>query len=486
MHLPLQRTGGSTQAASLRGDHAVVLGGSMSGLLAARVLADTFSQVTVVERDRLPDDGRPRRGVPHARHAHLLLPRGAKILDELFPGLLREMVLAGVPVADTLGQIYLNLNGHEFFHDPHAAGARQGVKHGALYQPSRPFLDAAVLRRVRALPNVEILDGCDVAGLTADETLTRVTGARVVSRDDSPVQRGLAADLVVAATGRGARPAAWLRGMGYDAPPREEVAIDLQYVTQQVRFPAGSVDRRRSVLVGGKPGRPTAANAFAQEGGTWVVTLAGYGGHHPPLEREGWLAFADKFLPRDFAEALHEAEPVDDLYQHRFPSNVRRRYDRLPRFPEGFLVIGEALCSTNPVYGQGIALAGLEALALRDVLRFGSGDLARRFFRAVAKPSGEAWRFAVGADLAMPASVVRGPRTLSTRAVNSYIEQVRAAAEHDPVMAWRFLDVTGFDQRAGALLAPSSLRRMAQDRRHHRRTVPARLALAAAQGQVWP
>ncbi|HLN77643.1 MAG TPA: hypothetical protein VK204_11415, partial [Nocardioidaceae bacterium] len=160
----------------------------MSGLLAARVLADHFAQVTVVERDRLATDGRPRKGVPQGRHAHVVLPRGARIMEELFPGLLDELVMAGVPFGERLDQFHYEVGGHVFCHEPGPEAVRGGEDDIPLYEPSRPLLEAAVLRRVQSLSNVEFLEGCDVGGLTTDSTGRRVTGARVVSREDSPAQ----------------------------------------------------------------------------------------------------------------------------------------------------------------------------------------------------------------------------------------------------------------------------------------------------------
>jgi 2-polyprenyl-6-methoxyphenol hydroxylase-like FAD-dependent oxidoreductase len=455
----------------------------MSGLLAARVLSDHFAQVTIVERDRLSADGLPRRGVPQAGHVHALLPRGAAVLDELFPGLLDELVASGVPVTDDLSAMHFEVNGHLFFHDPHAEGSHR-TDGKALYQPSRPFLEARVLRRVRGLRNVDVMDGCDVENLTSTSIQTRVTGARIAPREVSAGRRDLPADLVVVATGRSARAPAWLKRMGYVPPAEEEVPVDIRYVTQRVRPPDGSVDRLRGIIVGGTAARPMGAGCLAQEGGTWVVTLFGYAGHHPPLDRPGWLAFGDRVLPRAFAEALREAEPLEDRRQHRFPTNLRRRYDRLPRFPGGLLVTGDALCSFNPVYGQGMTVAALEALALRDALRGDWEGLAPRFFKAAAKPVGDAWRFAVGGDLALPETIVPGVRPLPVRAVNQYVDRVQSAAETDPVMAWRFLDVTSFEEPAGALFGADSLRRLATDRRARRRTEAAAVAAQVRQG--WP
>lgn len=468
MRIPRQRTGSSVGSTPVEGAHAVVLGASMSGLLAARVLSEHFDRVTVVERDHLSGEALPRRGVPQARHTHVLLPRGAKELDGLFPGLLRDFRAAGVPVADALDQIHFEVNGHVFLHDPRAVGARR--VEGAFYGVSRPFLEAMVLRRVRGLTNIEILHGYDVEGLVAGEEDRRVRGASVRSNEVAGQARDLLADMVVAATGRSGRAPAWLRSMGYPAPSEEKVTIDLMYVTQRVRFAAGALGDRRGLLIGSTPQRPVAAGAFAQEGGHWIVTFAGYSGHHPPLDREGWLRFGEELLPEDFARALRDAEPLEELHQHRFPANLRRRYDQLPLFPDGFLVTGDALASFNPIYGQGMTVAVLEALALRDSLRRGWDGLAPRFFHAAAKPSGDAWRFAVGADLSLPESVVPGPRPLPSRAMNTYVDRFQAAAEDDAVMAWRFLDVTGFDQPPAALFSPDSLRRLAADRRHRRRT----------------
>jgi 2-polyprenyl-6-methoxyphenol hydroxylase-like FAD-dependent oxidoreductase len=485
MHLPLQRTGSLDEHRTL-GAHAVVLGAGMGGLLAARVLADHFERITVVERDLLPDEARPRRGVPQAPHVHLLLPRGGRLMEDLFPGLLAELSEAGVPFSRDLGSVYFKVNGHTFFHSAEAEGARRSVDQVALCAPSRPFLESKVLRRVRSLPNVEVLDGWEVAGLMTDERLTRVTGARIASRDASVVQRGLPADLVVVATGRSSRTGAWLRAMGYAPPPEEVLAIDLKYVTQQVRFPEGSMDPVTALEVGPTPERPTGVGACARESGTWVVTMAGYAGHHPPMRREAWLEFGEQFLPREYAVALRAAEPVGDLHQHRFSANVRRRFDKLDRFPRGLLATGDALCSFNPIYGQGMTVAGIEALAMGEVLRQGEDDVAARFFKAVAKPIGEAWRFATGGDLAMPPEIVPGPRPLPFRAVNSYIDRVMTAAEEDPVMAWRFFDVTGLDAPTAALFTPDSLRRVVSHSRPGRRTASAAAGTRGGLGSDWP
>lgn len=451
-------------------DHAVVLGASMAGLLAARVLAESFRHVTIVERDDLAPDPQARRGVPQAEHAHLLLVRGARIFEELFPGLLDDLVGAGVPVTQNLGQVRFNVNGHLLFHEPDAPHAER--TDGALYHPSRPFLESQVLRRVVALPNLALLDGYDVTGLTADRRGERVVGVRATPRDDPSTVRDVPADLVVVATGRSGRTGAWLRELGHPEPVEENLSIDLRYVSRRVRFPAGSVDHLRALAVGALPGRPTGAGAMAQEGGSWIITLFGYRGYHPPTDPEGWLAQADEVLPADVAEALHEAEPLNELRTQRFPSSMRRRFERLGRFPAGLLVTGDAFSSFNPAYGQGMTVAALEALALRQVLEDHADDVAPRFFRAAARPVGVAWSLAAGADLGLPPAVVPGPRPASAKLVAAYMERFQAAAEHDPVLAWRFFDATGFDVPVASMFGPDSLRRLARAPRGSRTGAP--------------
>lgn len=458
MRLPLQRRPSDTEP--VHGDHAVVLGASMAGLLAARVLAEFYDQVTVVERDVLGEQATPRRGVPQGRHLHVLLARGGGILEELFPGLLGELVAAGAPYGARLDQYHFEVGGHVFFHDPADEKSARPEVDGGLFQPSRALLDAHVLGRVRALRNVELLDGCDVTGLTSAGRPARVTGARVAGRDGAGGQRELPADLVVCATGRSGRAPLWLQEMGYPAPAEEEIVVGVRYATRRYRFPTGGAGPLRGVLVGATPWRPTGAIAFAQPDSQWMVTLQGYAGHHPPLEPSAWLTMARELLPAAVGDVLVEAEPLEDPHQHRFPASLRRHYEQLHDFPAGLLVVGDALSSFNPVYGQGMTVAALEALALRDALEAGEGRLAQRFFAAAAKPVNSAWQLSAGADLALPTTVVPGPRPRAVRMVNAYVDRFQAAAERDPVMAWRFIDVTGFDKPMSALFSGDSLRRM--------------------------
>jgi 2-polyprenyl-6-methoxyphenol hydroxylase-like FAD-dependent oxidoreductase len=436
------------------GERAVVLGASMAGLHAARALADFYDTVTVVERDTLPTEPAQRRGVPQGRHVHALLRAGSQMSDQLFPGLLDELVAAGATVLDEgdLSRASFIFGGHELnrsgkFTDPRAA---------TQYIASRPFLEAHVRRRLSAIANVAVLDGHEVVELVTGQP-ARVTGARVVQRGSGQA-RVLTADLIIDAMGRGARTPAYLEGLGYGRPREERISVQVSYASQLLRIPSGTL-AEKLILVGAVPGRPTGGALLRQENDTWLVTLAGLAGHQPPIDPPGMMAFAKEFAPEPMLAAMRAGEPLGDVAAYRYPSSQWRRYDKMRRFPTGLLVVGDALCSFNPVYGQGMTVAVLEAALLRECLADGDDDLRRRFFRAAAKPIGAAWRMAVAADLAIPE--VAGRRSMAAKLMARYNDCVLKAAESDVTVAEQFLAVSNLVDPPIRLLHPAVTTRVA-------------------------
>jgi 2-polyprenyl-6-methoxyphenol hydroxylase-like FAD-dependent oxidoreductase len=435
------------------GEHAVVLGASMGGLLAARILADFYKTVTVVERDVLPGISADRRGVPQGRHSHLLLTRGSQILDELFPGILDELVAAGTPVLggdDDLSKMYMSHGGHPF----PRSGQFNDIQ---LFLPTRPLLESHVRRRVRAVANVAILEDHDVVEPTSTPMRDCITGALVRARADGS-ERVLHADLIVDAMGRGARTPAFLEGLGYGRPVEDRLGVRLAYSSQLLRLPPGTLNET-IVVIGPIPGRPTGMVLFQNENDTATFTVFGMMGRDPGDEFDAMLTFAEEFAPAHVLAAIRDSEPLAEVARYRMPSSQWRRYDKMRRFPAGLLVLGDAICSFNPIYGQGMTVAALEALALQRCLRRGTDGLARRYFRATAKVVGVAWRLATGADLSLPE--LEGPRPLPVRITNKYVDRVLAAAESDTAVAEQFAKVIGFLDPPTRLFHPALIARVA-------------------------
>lgn len=455
------------------GERAVVLGASMAGLLAARVLADSYETVTVVERDALPTGPTPRRGVPQGKLIHALLARGAKVLDELMPGILDELVADGAIRWDgDYAKLCFSVGGHRLVQSGRCPSDAM-----PFYFQSRPFLEWHVLRRMRDVPNITILEGHDVVSLSATPDRRRVTGVDVVDRDSREV-RMLSGDLVVDATGRGSRTPLFLEQLGYDRPPVDEVVVQLAYACQPVRIRPGAI-AENFIAVMPEHGRPRAFATVSYENDTAVFAVGDMAGHVPPDTPAGMREFVADFVPSNVLAAIADAEPLGPVVNYRVPSNRWRRYDKMRRLPGGLLVLGDAVCSFNPVYGQGMTVAAVEATVLRDCLRHGDGDLARRFFRSSAKTIRIAWQTAVGSDLALPE--VDGTVPLSMRLSNAYLEQVLTASETDPTVMLQFLRVLGMLDPPTKLFSPSIMARVLRGRRSHYRRDH---ALSATHGEA--
>jgi 2-polyprenyl-6-methoxyphenol hydroxylase-like FAD-dependent oxidoreductase len=435
--------------------HAVVIGGSMAGLLAARVLAGHVERVTVVERDALPDGAEHRKGVPQGRQLHALLPRGRDILDRLFPGFSRELEAAGA--------VPLRVPGDLPILTP-AGWVDQRAPGWAGLSASRPLFEATVRRRLRQLPGVTVLEGREVTGLQASDDGRAVDGV-VVRRLDSGETTRLDADLVVDASGRGSRAAAWLVDLGYPRPDRTEVDPDIAYATRVVRMPDGcTADWKGVMLTSQPPTIPRTGYLFPIENRQWMVAAMGAGGQHPPTDEEGYTAFLRSLRHPIIAEAVAHAEPVTPIRGHRGTANRLWHFERMARWPDRFLVVGDAVCAFNPIYGQGMSAAAVAAETLDACLldhrrrHLGSRleGMAARFQRQLARRNADAWMLSTGEDLRFPTTT--GSRVkASTRAMHRYLDRVVLACTRDPRVADTYVNVLGMLARPSAVFRPRVL-----------------------------
>lgn len=422
---------------------AIVVGGSIAGLLAARVLADFYDTVTVVERDQFPDGPEQRAGVPQARHLHVLLARGHQIIETLFPGLDAELDSAGVPRV-------------ELGYDTTIYGRGGWIPrfHSGIYtrSVSRALLEYAVRCRLVANPHVRFMEGWQVNDLATDADRTRVTGVLAQTRGGSREQGAVEADFIVDASGRTSHAPDWLKAIGYDAPEETVVNAFLGYATRWYNKAPGFNQFWKDLLIASIPPKnPRGGGLWEVEGGRWVVTLAGVNRDYPPTDEAGFIDFARSLANPAIYDAIRDAEPISDIYGYQRTENRLRHFDRLPRWPHGFAVVGDAVCAFNPVYGQGITTAALQVEALQAALRQGAaGDIQKRIARVIQTT----WLMATGEDYRYPST--EGPRPgFSTKLMHKYIDRVQVLLCSDADMAQTFTEVSSLLTPPAALFKPS-------------------------------
>ena len=449
------------------GQHAIVIGASMGGLLAARALADDFERVTLLERDSCPVADVSRKGVPQGDHAHGLLARGRNVIEALFPGWTDEVVADGGIRCDIA---------HDVAWFGHGIALKPAPSDLVGLLASRPVLEGHVRRRLLGLPNVRMIETSAVHGLAASADNATITGVRV--RTEHGAEQIIAADLVVDASGRGSQSPAWLDCLGYARPAEERIEIGLGYTTRLYRRRPMDLGGKVAVVVAGSEPNWRNGVILFQSEDCWIVSVGGYFGDHAPDNTQMFAAYAGSFPTQEIHDIVARAEPLSDFKTYRYPANLRRRYERLARFPNNYLVVADAICSFNPVYGQGMTVAAQQAVLLRDAVRAGTADLARRLFTAAASVIDTPWDIAVGNDLRHPR--VEGPRPAKVKFINWYIGKLHRAAARDGHLANAFLRVANLEAPPLSLLHPAIALRVLGGNLRHRRGSAASAAGARA------
>lgn len=420
------------------GTSAIVIGAGIAGLVTARVLADHVDQVTILERDRLPGAPAVRRGVPQGRHAHLLLAAGQRLLDGWFPGMSGELRAEGAIPLDAGDIVWHQAGGYR---------ARSGLGFLSLSM-SRPLLEEAIRRRLlRQRPNVSVADETAVDRLILEDG--RVTGVLV----DGAEHR---ADLVVACSGRNTRFLDQLATAGFPVPEVSAVGIDLDCGTLTVRRRPDDLDGTLAIVVEDPDRGHRIGMLVPAEGDRWIVTLGSFHGDVPTTEADAYEDFARSLPSPVIADILARAEALSPVLTHRMPTSQRRHVERLDRTPPGFLVLGDAICSLNPVYVQGMTAAALQARSLdRAVARHGpaSPALARAFYRRAAKVIDAPWKIAAWIDFGDPRTT--GSRPAGTGVVNRYLDKLFLACNASVPVADQTLRVQNLLARPESLLTPA-------------------------------
>jgi len=429
------------------GQHAIVIGASMGGLLAARALSDFYETVTVLERDHFPEQDVPRKGVPQGRHAHGLLARGREVIEALFPGWTDEVVASGGRRGDIAADVrWIG----------HGVSLKTAPSDLLGLLASRAVLEGHVRRRLFKLANVRAIAGASVQGLIASEGNSAIRGVRV--RIEGGPEQAMSADLVLDASGRGSLSPAWLEELGYIRPEEEKIEIGIGYTTRLYRRRPTDLGGKVAVVVAGSGPNWRNGAMLYQSDDCWIVSIGGYFGDAAPDDAQMFAAYAGSLPTQEIHDIVAHAEPLSDFASYNYSANLRRRYERLARFPENYLVFGDAVCSFNPVYGQGMTVAAEEAVLLQTALRANGADLAKRFFSSASVAIDTPWDIAVGNDLRHPQ--VQGARPAKVKFINWYIGKLHLAAQHDTHLANAFLRVANLKAPPPSLLHPAIVARV--------------------------
>jgi 2-polyprenyl-6-methoxyphenol hydroxylase-like FAD-dependent oxidoreductase len=439
---------------------AIILGASIAGLWAARVVADHFDRVLVLDRDHLPEGPDPRPGVPQARQYHILLLRGLQLLRQLFPGAEEELIAAGAVPFDVTNDVKLQVRGRWL---------RQFPSGQCLLSCSRLLLEATLRRHLRQDPRIGFVEGVEVNGLVTDAAAATVMGVRV-HRRTVPVTTPHAAaglrdgdvlsgDFIIDALGRGSPTPEWLVTLGYPPPKESVVNSFLGYVTRRYRQPLDFHPGWRMLMITATPPhKPRGGMIFAEENNTWVVMMSGANKDYPPTDAGGFDAFARSLDP-EYYTALQAAEPLSKPLGYRRTESRWRHYENLEPWPERYVVLGDAFCGFNPIYGQGMTVAALSAVALGDELARAGAQLdgvAQRTERAVAKVTAGAWLLATGADLQWPETVgTAGNSGPADRLARWYLDRLLDTLAGDDHVRMAFNEVNQLIKPASSLFAPN-------------------------------
>jgi 2-polyprenyl-6-methoxyphenol hydroxylase-like FAD-dependent oxidoreductase len=396
------------------GPTAAIIGASLAGLFAAAATSAAGYQVTLLDRDDLDEHTLAHAGVPQGRQPHVYLLRGLQAAEDLLPGLHGDLLTAGAVEMDTTRLAVLSEQGWVPVHSSDLVGLSM----------SRPLFERVVRRRVLGLPAVRMSAGRSVNGLRRpngpDGSWHVLTAAGQI-----------AADLVVDASGRGSRLPTWLASLGVEAPSTEEVDARIGYSVREYSD-GPDLDGLVGILIGTTPETGRGGLALPIEDGRWMVLASGAGDRRPPRDVDGYLAALRAQRDPALADFADRATPVGDVLIYRRNGNRRHRYENCRDWPAGLLAVGDSLVTFNPIYGQGITVAALDALVLRAALLRSAAPLdrrrTRRLMRRLARVAALPWAIAVGADLRQPTS--SGRQNPAQRMTSAWVRELTRQAAH--------------------------------------------------------
>ncbi len=416
------------------GSRALVLGGGFAGLLVARVLADHFERVDIIERDAEPQGDEVRKGVPQGAHAHILMQGGTEAIERLMPGFVAELRADGLRAVDFARDVAWKQFGHWKSRAPRGP---------VVLAQSRPALDRRLRERVLARRSIRVLWQHAALGLRFEPDGRKLTGLEVRTADGE--RRTLDADLVVDASGVGSKLPGWLAEAGWQRPEEETIDLGLAYTTGIFRRPERERWDWQMLIVSPQPGRTVRGGMILPiDEHHWSVSLSGYGGDHAPTDAAGFVEFARTLASSSLAHAVLRATQVGEIRRFVIAKQRRLRYDRIA-LPEGLVVLGDAVCRVDPIFGHGMSSAAFQVEALARLLRARRRrrrplvGLAGSYQRRVRHISEVPWRLAAGYRATAQGASGGGRR----RVWMAILGQLRRVAEAgaDPVAHQALLEI---------------------------------------------
>lgn len=445
----------TTEIVKKSSNHAIVIGGSMAGLLAARVLADYFDQVTIVDRDRFPEQPSTRKGVPQSGHAHVLLLRGQEILEEFFPGLEAELAAADAPFVDWIADCQM-----------------LGMKGWELRFPSdlvtrtcsRNLLEWTVRQRLANYSNIEFLQDSLVTELLSNKKRNTVTGVRIKLNHKSEIKE-IFANLVIDASGRRSNATKWLQALGYSAPQETSVNSFVGYASRVYQQPTNhQIDWKGLIIWQRPPEDSKGGMIYPVEKNRWIVTLTGAEKDYPPTDQDGFLEFARQMRSPALYEAIKNAQPISEIYSYRATENLFRHYEKLSQWPEQFCIIGDAVCTFNPIYGQGMTVCALSALTFQQCLQkqyqnYSDQNLtgfSQHFQKELVKVYEIPWMMATSEDFRWR-TTEGGQPNMTIKIMHWYLDQIKLLTVNHPEIWKTFIEVLHMIKPPSALFKTSIL-----------------------------
>ena len=387
---------------------AIVIGGSIAGLLTARVLSDYFKEVILIEKDNCMDDGQVRFGTPQANHIHVLLAKGREILQDFFPELEGDLIKKGAIKIDFLNDIRYRL----------PSGWAPKFNSGIItFTCTRTLLENTIRHQIQNISKIKIEQGKQIISFVLEES-----NKIILKTKEGKEIHG---DLIVDCTGRNTKTPSWLEDIGFTKPRVTKIDSFVRYSTRRYIPPKKGRKWKMLVILNKPITNPRIGGIYPIEDGKWLVGLYSIGKNYPPTDEKGFLEFAQHLESRELYDALKDAVPDSEIYGYTVQGSRKYHYEEMKQWPDNFSVLGDAVSIFNPYYGQGMTSAALGAKALDDMLKNNKmeNDFTRKFQKKLSTTVSLPWILGTSEDLRWPTTVGKRPNTI-TRMVQNHAQKV--------------------------------------------------------------